>query len=157
MATLRRRRSKWRAQVRRGQHALSKTFALRIDAEKWAREIERSIDQDLDPTAHRFSARDSFASLIVTHIDDLKAYGKPLRRSKEAVLNRLQRELGEETIGSLTRERLMRYGMGRAKSGAGPATLAIDFSFIGTNLPTSGSMSEFAPVVCPRALTTRWA
>lgn len=119
MATISRRRGKWRAQVRRGPHALSKTFLLRADAEKWARECERSIDMDLDPAARLFTTKDSFASLIDTHIDDLLAYGKPLRRSKDAVLRRLKSELGSEPISAFTRERLIRYGQERAKAGAG--------------------------------------
>jgi integrase len=140
MATISRRRGKWRAQVRRGAHALSKTFLLRIDAEKWARECERSIDMDIDPAARLFTTKDSFASLIDAHIDDLLAYGKPLRRSKDAVLRRLKSELGSEPINAFRRERLIRYGQERAKSGAEPATLAIDFSFIGTVMTHAAAM-----------------
>src|SRR5262245_60538621 len=69
MATISRRRGQWRVQVRRGPHALSKTFALRSDAETWARECERSIDMDVDPTARRFTSKDRFAALIDTHIE----------------------------------------------------------------------------------------
>jgi integrase len=140
MATISKRRSKWRVQVRRGQHALSKTFAVRADGEKWAREMERAIDQDLDPTARRFTSKDSLALLIDAHIEDLAAYGKALRRSKDAVLRRLRSELGAETVGSLTRERLIEYGRSRARGGAGPATLSIDFSFIGTVLTHAASL-----------------
>ncbi len=140
MATISRRRGKWRAQVRRQQHALSKTFVNRSDAEKWSREMERSIDQDIDPTSRRFTSKDAFSALIDAHIDDLAAYGKPLRRSKDAVLRRLQKEIGAETVASLTRERLIKYGLERSRVGAGPATLAIDFSFIGTVLTHAASM-----------------
>lgn len=45
MATIRAMRGKWQAIVRRKGHpAQSKTFALRKDAEKWARQQERLID-----------------------------------------------------------------------------------------------------------------
>jgi hypothetical protein len=37
-------------------------------------------------------------------------------------------------VTHLTRERLIKYGRDRAHEGAGPATLAIDISFIGTIL-----------------------
>jgi integrase len=140
MATISKRRGRWRVQVRRGGHAVSKTFSVRADAEKWARDCERSIDMDLDPRARRFSSKDSFASLIDTHVEDLHAYGKPLRRSKRAVLERLRLELGGEKVGALTRERLIRYGLARAQGGAGPATLAIDFSFIGTVMTHAAAM-----------------
>lgn len=45
MATIKKRDSgRWQAQVRRKGHALSETFALRSDAEAWARRIEGEID-----------------------------------------------------------------------------------------------------------------
>ncbi len=140
MATIDRRRGKWRAQVRRRGHSLAKTFQIKSDAEKWAREAERAIDMDLDPTSRRITTKDSFSSLIAIHIEDLAMYGKPLRRSKDAVLRRLQNELGAEPVSALTRERLIRYGRERARAGAGPATLAIDFSFIGTVLTHSAAL-----------------
>ena len=46
MATLRKRATKWQVQVRRDGHPnVSKTFHLRQDALKWAREQERRIDR----------------------------------------------------------------------------------------------------------------
>lgn len=45
MATFRKRRGRWQAQVRRlGHPALTKTFELREDAQKWARHQERLMD-----------------------------------------------------------------------------------------------------------------
>ena len=46
----------------------------------------------------------------------------------------LKLSLGGVRISDLNRERLIDYGRGRARRGAGPATLAIDFSFIRTIL-----------------------
>jgi integrase len=45
MATLRKRGSKWQVQVRREGHNLSKTFHLREDALRWAREQESRLDR----------------------------------------------------------------------------------------------------------------
>jgi len=113
---------------------------MKADAEAWAREIERAVDRDIDPTASRITTKDSFASLINRHIDDLATYGKPLRRSKESVLRRLELEIGSEAIADLTRERLIQYGRERVEAGAGPATLAIDLSFIGTVLTHAAAL-----------------
>jgi hypothetical protein len=44
----------------------------------------------------------------------------------------LKTELGSVKIPALNRERLIEFGRKRAKQGAGPATLAIDLSFIRT-------------------------
>lgn len=45
MATLRKRGTKWQVQVRREGHSLSRTFHLKEDALRWAREQELSIDR----------------------------------------------------------------------------------------------------------------
>ena len=45
MATIRKHRGKWQAIVRRkGQGSASKTFHIRRDAERWAREQELKLD-----------------------------------------------------------------------------------------------------------------
>ena len=94
MASIDRRRNKWRAQVRRDGRALCKTFQRKGDADAWAREVERTIDQGGDPTARHVRGDDTFATLIDLHIDDLQAVRRPLRRCKRHVLTRLRRELG---------------------------------------------------------------
>jgi len=50
------------------------------------------------------------------------------------VLEALKVSLGNVKIQDLSRERLIEFGRKRAKQGAGPATLAIDFSSIRTVL-----------------------
>ena len=46
MATIRRRGTKWQAQIRLDGHpAMSRTFTLKNDAEIWARQIEASIER----------------------------------------------------------------------------------------------------------------
>lgn len=44
MATLRKHRGKWQVQIRKDGYSLTKTFQLREDAQRWAREHERRID-----------------------------------------------------------------------------------------------------------------
>lgn len=134
MATVQKRGNKWRVQIRRDGHAVSRTFHRKTDADAWAREAEHSVDKEIDPSIRRLSRKDTFASLIDLHIEDMGAVGKPLRRSKDHVLRRLREELGDTALSNLTRERLVLYGRQRAKAGAGPATLAVDISFIGTIL-----------------------
>lgn len=134
MATIDRRRGKWRVQIRRDGHAFSKTFRLRMDAEAFAREAERAIDQGLDPKRRRPPKGETLGTLIDLHIADLHQVGKPIRRSKRHVLARLTRDMGDVPLAHLTRERLIAFGRDRAKEGAGPSTLSIDLSFIGTVL-----------------------
>ena len=100
------------------------------------RATELAIDQERDPTVRRVSKKDTFASIIDLHIDDLTSYGKPIRRSKDAVLRRLRADLGDLPVAHLTRERIVQSAGDRAKAGAGPATLAVDLSFVGTVQPS---------------------
>jgi hypothetical protein len=48
----------------------------------------------------------------------MKDVGKPPARTKNAVLERLKRELGALRIGALDRERFIRFGRDRAKWGS---------------------------------------
>jgi hypothetical protein len=82
--------------------------------------------------------------MIDLHIHDLHEVGRPLRRSKRSVLNRLRVELGATPLSGLTRDRLIQYGRQRAKDGAGPATLAVDISFIGTILTDAAAVHGIA-------------
>lgn len=144
MATVQKRKNKWRVQVRRAGFTESRTFHRKADADEWARATEHAIDKDIDPSTKRISRKSTFASLIDLHIEDMQAVGKPLRRSKEAVLARLRAELGDTPLSNLTRERLINYGRQRAKEGAGPATLAVDISFVGTVLTHAAAVHGVA-------------
>jgi hypothetical protein len=114
---------------------VANSFPRRHDAEEWARDVERSIDRGLlVRRARPHEPPRIFSDLITLHIDDMAGVGKPIRRSKAAVLEALKVSLGRVKIQNLTRERLVEFGKKRAKQGAGPSTLAIDFSFIRTVL-----------------------
>jgi hypothetical protein len=110
-------------------------FLRRRDAEEWAINAERSIDRGVPVQRGRPNEPPRvFADLITLYIDDLTEVGKPIRRSKRAVMEALKVSLGRVKLQDLTRERLIEFGRKRAKQGAGPPTLAIDFSFIRTIL-----------------------
>ncbi len=124
----------WRAQVRRKGKYLTGTFLRKKDAEEWGLEIERNIDRGVLPNSPDPKSVRTFAKIIDLHIMDHQEVGKPIRRSKAAVLEALRVSLGEMRIHEMKRNKLIEYGKTRAKVGAGPTTLAIDFSFIGTLL-----------------------
>ncbi|MGA1341724.1 MAG: hypothetical protein ACO33A_01560 [Hyphomonas sp.] len=131
---------------------------MKSDAEEWARTAEHSTDREIDPSIHKISRKDTLASLIDLHIEDLGAFGKPLRRSKEAVLRRLKEDLGDTSLANLTRERLIMSGRQRAKDGAGPATLAIDHALIGTVLTHAAAVDGIpvnAETVCLARIALR--
>ena len=70
--------------------------------------------------------------------------GKKIRRSKSAVLESLKLALGHHKLREITRNALIDYGKWRAKQGAGPATVAIDISFIGTVLTHAAAVHGIA-------------
>lgn len=136
MATFAKLRSgNWRVQVRRKRQYVANSFRRRNDAEEWALNAERSIDRGIPVKRGRLNDPPRvFSDLIDLHVDDLLEVGKPIRRSKAAVMNALKGSLGRVRLHDLTRDHLIEFGKKRAKRGAGPATLAIDFSFIRTIL-----------------------
>jgi integrase len=131
---------RWRAQVRRNKKYVSRTFLRNADATTWAMETELAIDKGLSIATVGSGAIKSFGQVIALHVQDMQDVGKTIRRSKRAVLESLKRELGATLLKNLNRTALIDYGKRRAKAGAGPATLAIDFSFIGTLLTDAAAV-----------------
>ena len=122
----------WRVQIRRKNRYVSETFRRRKDGEDWALDMERNIDRSGSPKPRAAVQAKTFGDIIDLHIEDMHEVGRPPRRSKAAVLEALKESLGTVKLPKLNRERLIEFGRQRAKEGAGPATLAIDFSFIRT-------------------------
>ncbi len=126
----------WRVQVRRKGVYAGESFLRKTDAQAWAREVELAIDKGLPPP-RRGEVRPrkgelTLEYLIDLHINDMGELKRAIPRSKRFVLESLRRELGDLAIGRLNRERLIAYGKKRAGEGAGPATIAIDFSYLHT-------------------------
>jgi integrase len=129
----------WRAQVRRKGRYLSQTFKRNTAAQEWARAIETRIDRGETPTRmDRLEAppptakirANTFGQLIDLHVQDMKGVGRAPRRSKDATLQALNAQLGGLRLDELTRERFIQFGRDRARRGAGPVTVNIDFSYI---------------------------
>lgn len=124
----------WRAQIRRKGQYLNETFLRRKDAEEWALDMERRIDRQ-EPAVTRKS-RDAklFGDLIALHRQDMEEVGIKIGRSKDFCLIALDEALGQLKLPELDRERLIKFGRERAKEGAGPVTLGMDFGYIKTVL-----------------------
>jgi integrase len=125
---------RWRVQIRRRGRSESKTFRLRLDADRWAARRESTLESGEPSASDQPALYHTLGGLIDLHLNDMAEVGKASQRSKDATLQRLKTELGSTRLPQLTRERLVEFGRARAKGGAGPATLAIDLSFINTVL-----------------------
>ncbi len=131
MASIRKQKSgHWRVQVRRKGRCISESFVRREDAQRWGVEAERQIDRGETPTNSRVGQLKSFADLIDLHIEDMCEVGKAPRRSKDATLQMLRRDLGKLGMGQIDRECVVDFGRRRAKQGAGPTTIGIDVGVI---------------------------
>jgi hypothetical protein len=131
MATIRKLPSGTRqVQVRRKGKTATETFLRRDHAWEWAIETESQIDRGRSPVGKRARSGKTFSDPIDLHIDDINKVGKPPGRSKSAILEMLQRELGALRAPELDRERLIRFGRDRAKQGAGPVTISMDIGTI---------------------------
>lgn len=133
---------KWRVQIRKHGLYTSKTFDLKSDAERWARDTERKIDRGESHSRRGPTRLRSFADLIDVHIEDMSDVGKILRRSKSYSLRLLKARLGQHPFHELTRQRIVDYGRERSREGAGPATVGAEISYVKTILTHSGGVKS---------------
>jgi len=132
----------WRVQIRRKGRYVSETFRRRKDAEEWALDAERPIDRGETPSSRAKVDPTTFADLIDLHLEDLKEIGRTARRSKAFCLDQLREKLGKVRLGDLDRERLIQFGRERAREGAGPVTLGVDFAYIKTVIAHAAAVHE---------------
>jgi integrase len=130
---------KWRAQVRRKDHKPeTRTFRTKKEADQWARGLESSIDAGRGP-----------ALSASTRLDHLIAEYRRIRAegSREIdpttntayMLKHLQDDLGHERVCDLTPARLVKWASTRKAEGAGPYTINMELSCLGTTLRHAGS------------------
>lgn len=122
----------WRAQVRRNGRYVSKTFKRRRDADEWTIDMERRIDRGESVSKSRPKHLNTLIDLVDLHISDMHESRKPLRRSKSYSLNKLKQDIGHTRINQIDRETIVEFGRMRAAEGAGPATIAMDISYLKT-------------------------
>lgn len=134
----------WRAQIRRNGHSLSRSFRLKLDAQQWVRDQECRIDRGEAPVGKMPTSRETFADLIELHFADLSELGRAFGRSKEAALLRLKDSIGSTRISDISRDKLVQFAKTRSKQGAGPVTIGIDISFIGTVLEHAAAVHGIA-------------
>jgi integrase len=127
MATLTKRKGRWRALVRRRGHTRCATFAVRKDAQTWADQIEAQIDQ-LHASGVT-QAKGTLADLIdryTTELYSLKAWG----RSKTADLKRLKNDLGAIAVADLSALHITRYFQRRRQEGTGGVTISAQAGYL---------------------------
>jgi integrase len=138
------RNGRWRAQVRRqGSRPQCKTFATKAAAERWARKVEADIE----------AGRDGGMLGALTIGDVILAYRKlreqarPIRddSSEHYTLKALERGLGTLELAKAGPDDLVGYATKRRDEGAGPYTVNMDVSKLGTVLRYGGAALRISP------------
>jgi integrase len=130
VATLTKRGSRWRAQVRRpGHKSLSKSFPTRKAAEVWARDVEAQLDKHLSVDV---GLRITFSELMRSYRED--ASRKGFSPSKHRALKKIELMLGSRRLVELNTSAFRTFCKTREEEGAGPPTILQDLSYIGTSI-----------------------
>ncbi|TSE32102.1 hypothetical protein [Tepidimonas charontis] len=136
MASIIQHRGRWRAQVRRkGWPVYTKSFDTKAAAEKWARQIEADIDRGVLPGAAAVAAKRCYT--VADLIEDyrrLRAQSRPVldTTTEHYNLRRLADHLGTLDAARLRPDDLVGYAQMRADEGAGPYTVNMEVSKLGT-------------------------
>lgn len=137
MATIVKRRDRWRAQIRRIDHKpLSKSFGTKQEAAVWVRDMEHKIDrgQSVDP-----GRRITFADVLIAYREHV-AVSKGMSRSKTQALDKIEKLLGKRRLIELKTAAFVEFCRAREVEGAGPATILQDLSYIGTVMRHGGGL-----------------
>lgn len=132
MGSIINRDGRWRAQIRRhGYRSQCRTFATKAQAERWVRDLEGKIES---------GAADALGDLTIG--DVLKAYRKlrdqarPISdaSNEHYMLKALEAGIGNLVMSRVTPNDLVGYATRRRDEGAGPYTVNMDVSKLGTAL-----------------------
>lgn len=117
---------RWRAQVRhRGAKSISKTFRTKAEAANWARSVEENPPVPTAPTVAR---------LIEKYRTAREESGREVsdQGNEHYMLLHLADGLGEIAASDLTTARLVEWCQKRKAAGAGPYTINMEVSKLGT-------------------------
>jgi integrase len=130
---------KWRAQVRRRHHSpQTKTFRTKAEAVQWATALEARIDAGAAPKA---AALVKVRDIIQEYRRIREDGGRPVDATTNTayMLKHLEDDLGHESVTALTPARLVQWAAMRKEQGAGPYTVNMELSCLGTTLRHAAS------------------
>lgn len=126
---------KWRALVRRkGYPSYCKTFKVKAQADAWARQIEADIDRGTSPKAAAVIGKALLVGDLIDAYTRLRSKSRPVldTSTEHYDLKRLKKHLGTRDAAHLTPDDLVGYCALRAEDGAGPYTINMEMSKLGT-------------------------
>lgn len=136
------------AQVNTGGKRLSKTFDSKRDAQRWARHFEVAVDEGKRPD------RDAtFTTLAEEYLTEMIAAKEP-SRSKLAAIRIICEIIGHRKVSELDVAAFRDFARQRGGSGAGPATILMDLSYVGSILRHGGALADVPTDAALAALST---
>lgn len=132
---------RWRALIRRKGHpSYCQTFPTKAMAQAWARGIETDIDRGQVLAPRTVVGRVVLVSDLIDAYRKLREKKRPIRDdgNEHYMLKALERGLGALDVSRLSSDDLVAYAEARADEGAGPYTVNMDISKLGTVLRLAG-------------------
>lgn len=128
---------KWRAQVRRKGHASQcKTFKTKAQADIWVRQRETDIDGGAAVQGSGVTV-----SQLIEAYRNLRDAARPIsdQSTEHYTLKMLDRALGPKIAARLTPDDFVAFATMRREEGAGPYTVNMDVSKLGTVMRYAGA------------------
>lgn len=140
MASTHKHKGRWRTQVRRpGYKTVSKYTDTKKEGEAWARKVE--ADMDAGKVARAPSAF-TLAEIIAKYRQIREESGREIndQATEHYQLGILAEHMGSKPADGLTVQDMVEFAQARRREGAGPSTINMDISKLGTVLRHTGSM-----------------
>ena len=130
MASIRRKKHKWQAVIRRaGQPTISKSFISKTDARKWALGIEQKLDQGVCGVKDRSALNISLAAYLTRYEKEVSAF-KASHNVEKYIIGKWQKhEIARLPIGAVTTARLVPV-LNDCRSVYMPETIRKDFGLL---------------------------
>jgi len=143
MASILQVNGRWRALIRRsGKAAQCRTFPTKAAAVAWAREREAALDRgESSGPSSDLRVRDVLGAYRA-----LREATRPISDSSNEhyMLKALSRGLGDLRVATLSSDDLVAYAKMRREEGAGPYTINMDLSKLGTAMRYGGAALRVA-------------
>jgi integrase len=137
MATIRKLRGKWQAQVRRkGMAPRAKSFAFKQDAERWARDLEAQLDRAGALPDTRLAERTTLADVLTRYRDEITPKKRSSVSERARIAGILRRQICHRTLTVLSTSDLSTYRDERLLEVA-PATVIRELNTISHAIDTA--------------------
>ncbi len=135
MASIYQSRNGWTAQVNKGGKRVSKAFRTKTEAQRWARHQEVKVDEGKRLGGTRLT----YAELQAAYVEEIQHKAS---RSKLNALAIISSYLGRRPLNDMDVDTFIKFAKARAAEGAGPATINMDLSYVGTVMKYGGVLLD---------------